>query len=299
MDFLQQNLLITTSQINQDWQSTKIPETSVLYFLRNSQQNYWVYHLEESSLSVNKDLRILGTLWENIIPGFEGEVEDENNEEEEKVDMEDKAKRSKSRHIIPSSHLFLYRKNLHKTMKGIEDDNDMFQNTQFWIKFGEDLIKMTSNIISCYLSIILRQNEDAKAHNCIEIFGVKLTISESRRLNLLIDFRYLNILIQNYNLLISLAYLESQNQIFSFYLLSIIVGMRELSKIMLKLEIWLSNKNPENESIINSASYLGEIFTAEFPEEIDPYDLPKYLKKVNLEAERDFKFVNLIVLFRL
>ncbi|CAI2386154.1 unnamed protein product [Moneuplotes crassus] len=281
---IQEQLLLSESVITQDWQSYKIPETSVHYILRNSLDNHYEYPCgsDVNKVLVSKTLCLLPYFFSKdaIIPGYTLPFREYVYPEEEK---EADSLPKNTRNIIPSSHLFMMRKSLHKDLKGKED---RFEDNRFWLKFGDKVLKITTHMLSQYVSLLSMQAEGSTKGNEMEILGCKIYISEARRVNFVIDLRYLSLIIQNYTILLAYASTFCTNGILNYYFNSIIYSLKNQVAIILKLEVCLSIppesdlSNPFCEMFeLKSVDNLSKYLTSDPP--VSPLDFNHQLSAFN------------------
>mmetsp|Transcript_19086 Transcript_19086/g.16914 ORF Transcript_19086/g.16914 Transcript_19086/m.16914 type:complete len:195 (+) Transcript_19086:357-941(+) len=192
--------------LNQDWCSYKILDTSLLFRMRGCKGlQFDIGEGDEAAkLLVDKVLMVRGQDLFFLIPGYEGVIKDISEKEEEKVDLGDKKlKLNSQKHIIPSPYLLTYRKSLYKLTQKPSSEPNPFSNTEFWIEFSKKFLNLTSTILKNYISFLFQPTSKPS----IKLLGFALSLSPSKRLSLLVDLRYLNILIFNNLYLLSLAFI--------------------------------------------------------------------------------------------
>ena len=199
------------------------------------------------------------SIWHKLIPGHTGEFQ-----KTTKVISPSNCKK-----IIPSYELFLCRKLLQKQTK---DQKDLCfsgeWNNSRWLDFGLYSYNMISQVASDYITISTMLKPD-------------MSNSKARSINLLVDLRYVNILISSYCMILITAFWHWNDKMLTIYMLSIVRSIQELGNILLSIEGLASIRSKRDlESILAS---IMNAKTKEYPKIIKPEQYKEYMKNLELE----------------
>ena len=296
---IREQLLVSSGLLAQNWQSYTIPETSVQFNITHikGKKGYRVFeimHEETKTSDLYNHLYIADELctlldgsnstWYKLIPGNMEEFKYTT-----KIMTEGKCKK-----LIPSFQLFTFRKQLLKLKRDCKVDHSHKIHDASWILFGKRLLEMTSEIVTTYLNIWFKHTQpldtstvmSQKKSKFYDLFNeLDFSISKARRINVLIDLRYLNILLTSYEYILITDLWSCTDQIKGIYTLSLISTLREYCNMLLTIESFLSLNNKDDIKMI-LRSILEREREKIYPDTIQPNQYHTWLSDITEEYKR-------------
>ena len=290
--WLQNMQNIWMSLLSQNWKSYKLPETSIQFTftgIRGS-TGYQTYKLASEDIEEDEAIntlyvadefwRMLKSNIATMLPGFEGE-----HNHSTKV-----LTQKKSKQLIPSYELFSFRKELWKMSPKIT--SSVAQHVS-WCYFAKDMIEMTSQIVATYINIWFYGDNDDKVNQSESILvdhvdfleNMNFSLSKSRRLNILIDIRYLNMLIVNYLWVLLTELWKFEHSYVSKTLFWSIQTLKSYQAILTSIELSLSvtskSEMTSYQNLLKEISEFEKNRSGQMPEIVKKTNHQKMMRQVD------------------